>query len=75
MNIYTYTEARQNLASLLNKVLTDGVAQIKRRDGQVFIIKLQPRTKSPFDVKGIDLNISTPEILEFVSEGRRKFEF
>ena len=34
----TYSEARQNLASLLDKVLVEGAVRIKRRDGQVFVI-------------------------------------
>ncbi len=39
MVVYTYSEARQKLASLLDQVLLEGEVRIKRRDGQVFIIK------------------------------------
>ena len=74
MNIYTYTEARQNLASLLRQTLKDGETKIRRKDGQVFIIRPQLSTKSPFDIEGINLGISTREILEFVAEGRRSFD-
>jgi PHD/YefM family antitoxin component YafN of YafNO toxin-antitoxin module len=41
MNVYTYTEARQNLASLLDQAAREGEVRIKRKDGQVFVIKLQ----------------------------------
>lgn len=71
MNVYTYSEARQKLAALLEQALQDGEVRIKRKDGQVFVIKPQARPDSPLDVPGIDLKISTAEILEYIQEGRR----
>ena len=71
MVVYTYSEARQKLASLLDQVLREGEVRIKRRDGQVFIIKPETEQGSPFDVPGIDLGISATEIVQFVQEGRR----
>ena len=74
MNVYTYTQARQNLASVLNKAETDGEVVIKRRDGRIFVVKSQKKTlkTSPLDVKGVDLNIGVSTILECIEEGRRK---
>lgn len=69
--VYTYTEARQNLASLLDKAADEGEVRVKRRDGQIFVIKPERVTASPLDVKGIDLNLSTDEILQFIAESRR----
>ena len=71
MNIYTYSEARQKLAQLLDQVLEEGEVRIKRKDGQVFVIKPEPRQGSPLDGPGIDLDISAAEIIQFVQEGRR----
>lgn len=71
MVVYTYSEARQKLASLLDQVLIEGEVRIKRRDGQVFIIKPEAKQGSPFDVAGIDLGISATEIVQFVKEGRK----
>ena len=71
MIVYTYSEARQKLASVLDQVLIEGEVRIKRRDGQVFIIKPETEHGSPFDVPGIDLEISATEIVQFVQEGRR----
>ena len=71
MNVYTYTEARQKLATLLDKALQTGEVLIKRKDGCVFVVSPQPRSESPLDVTGIDLNIATTEIVEFIREGRR----
>jgi len=71
MIVYTYSEARQNLASLLEKAAEEGEVRIKRKDGRVFIVKVQPRADSPLNVKGIDLGITTDEIVQFIQEGRR----
>lgn len=73
MNVYTYTEARQNLASLLDKAAKEGEVRIKRKDGRVFVIRLLQRTQSPLDVEGIDLGITTQEIVDFIDEGRKTF--
>lgn len=71
MNVYTYTEARQKLATLLDKALREGKVLIKRRDGQVFVVKPQISQDSPLDVEGIDLSLKAAEIVAFVQEGRR----
>jgi len=71
MNVYTYTEARQNLAKLLDQAAEEGEVMIRRRDGKVFVVKVQPQVQSPLDVEGVDLGISTDEILAFIEEGRR----
>ena len=73
MNVYTYTEARQNLASLLDQAAKEGEVRIKRKDGRVFVIMLQQKTQSPLDVEGIDLGITTQEIVDFIDEGRKTF--
>ena len=33
--------------------------------------KVQPQVQSPLNVEGVDLGISTDEILAFIEEGRR----
>lgn len=72
--VYTYTEARQNLASLLDKAAREGAVRVKRKDGQIFVIKPEQQASSPLDVEGIDLNITTSEIVQFVQESRRAYE-
>ena len=74
MRVYTYTEARQNLASLLDRVARDGEVRVKRRDGQVFVIRPEISKKSPLEVDGIDLGISPQEIVGFIEEGRKSFD-
>ena len=69
--VYTYTEARQNLASLLDRAAQEGEVRVKRKDGQTFVIRPEKKEGSPLDVEGVDLNISTAEIVQFIRESRR----
>lgn len=71
MIVYTYSEARQKLARLLEQVLKEGEVRIKRKDGQIFVIKPESKQGSPFDVPGINLGLSATEIIQYLSEGRR----
>jgi len=69
--VYTYTEARQNLASLLEKAIREGEVRVRRRDGQIFIIVPETTSGSPLDVEGVDLDLTKDEIVEFIQEGRK----
>jgi len=69
--VYTYTEARQNLASLLDLAVREGEVRVKRKDGQTFVIKPEQKAGSPLDVEGVNLGITTTEIVQFIRESRR----
>lgn len=71
MTVYTYSEARQKLAALLEKAAHEGEVRIKRKDGRIFVIRPELRTDSPLDIEGIDLGISAREIVQFIQEGRK----
>jgi antitoxin Phd len=71
MKEYTYSEARQRLASLLDRAKREGAVRIRRRDGQVFVLKPERGSKSPLDVPGISLNLGREEIVETIHAGRR----
>ncbi len=70
--VFTYSEARQKFSSVLDKAATDGEVIIKRKDGQIFTIKPVKKVTSPLDVIGLDLGVTTAEIIDFVREGREK---
>ncbi len=72
MNVYTYSEARRRLADLLDQVTREGEVRIRRRDGNVFVIRLVRGKESPLDVEDLELGFSDQEILKFVHEGRRE---
>jgi PAS domain-containing protein len=69
--VYTYSEARQNLATLLEKAVTEGEVRVRRKDGQVFVIIPEVTAGSPLDVEGINIELTREEILEFIREGRK----
>jgi prevent-host-death family protein len=71
MKEFTYSEARQHLAALLERARRDGSVRIRRRDGQVFVLRPEVSERSPLDVPGLDLGLSRDEVLDLVREGRR----
>ena len=71
MKEFTFSEARQRLAALLDAARRDGAVRIRRRDGDVFILRPERSKGSPLDVPGLDLPLSREDVLEFVRAGRR----
>lgn len=72
MNTYTYSEARQRLAALLDKAKKECRVLIKRKDGTVFELRAILENRSPLDVKGVNLNLGREEILEILREVRTR---
>ena len=69
--VYTYSDARQNFAAVLDQALEEGQVKIKRKDGQVFVIQPEKKENSPFAIEGVDLGVTTAEIVEFIRDSRR----
>ena len=74
MKVYNYSEARQNLSSVLNAALKEEV-YITRKDGSKFklISITEEKKSSPFDVKGVKCKIKTQEIVDIIREGRERY--
>lgn len=70
MQVYTYSEARQKLASALDKAAEAGMVIIQRRDGARFAITPHKESSSPLDVPSIDAQITTDELVDLVRAGR-----
>lgn len=71
MKVYTYSEARKRLATVLSIAKTEKVA-IKRRGGETFLITFQRSTKSPFDIIGIRTKATTEDILDAIRDSRER---
>ena len=71
MNVYTYSEARQRLSSVLDSAKQSGKVLIKRKDGSIFSLSPEIQPQSPLDIKGINTDITTKEIVSFIRESRR----
>lgn len=72
MTVYTFSEARQNFASILEKAKTEGRVLIRRKDGSVFAIQPVAKKESPLDVEGIDIQITSSEIVDILREIRER---
>lgn len=72
MNMYTFSEARQKLAGLLDEAARQGEIRIKRRDGQVFIVRPAPpqSSDSPLDIPGVQVELSTGEMVAMIRDMR-----
>ena len=74
MKEYTYSEARQRLASILDRARREGSVRIRRRDGQKFILQPETQSKSPLDIPGIKTGLKREEIVEIIRSSRRSFD-
>ncbi len=70
MKTYTYTEARQQLAGLLDEATREGEVRIRRRDGRLFVVQPMRSKRSPLDVPAVETDVTLVEILDFIREGR-----
>ncbi len=70
MDVYTYSEARQRLASVLDQAAAKGKVLIRRKDGTTFALTLERSKKSPLDVPSIRADISTQELVSLVRRER-----
>ena len=72
MQVYTYSEARQKLAAVLEQAEHTGKVLIRRKDGRTFALIPDQTASSPLDVPFIKANLTTKEIVDIVREGRER---
>ena len=72
MQVYTYSEARQKLAMVLEQAESTGKVIIRRKDGRTFSLVPATKVSSPLDVPTIKANITTQELVDIVREGRER---
>lgn len=70
MKIYTYSQARQQLAKVLDEAFQEGEVGIKRRDGKTFVVKAVIDKGSPLDIEGVDTDVTMDELVDVVRESR-----
>jgi len=75
MKVYTFSQARQRLAALLDQAWREGSVRIRRRDGREFVVEAAPPSaRSPLDVPGLNLPLDADTIVALVQESRRSTE-
>lgn len=72
MQVYTYSEARQKFASILQQAEDTGKVLIRRKDGRVFALVPEKPTSSPLDVPSVQAKITTEEIVDIIRDGRER---
>ncbi len=70
MEIYSYSEARQKLARVLDEADSTGKVFIRRRDGRTYALVPEGTPKSPLDIPSISAKISTQEIVSLIRRER-----
>jgi len=71
MKVYTYTQARQRLAKVLEEAKRDEVV-IRRRNGDQFSIVARQPGRSPLDVPPVKTRATTEDILDAIRESRER---
>ncbi len=72
MTVFTYSQARQNFAAVLDRAKKEGRVLITRKDGSVFALSPEVPSGSPLDVEGVKTQVSTRQIVRAVRESRRR---
>jgi len=75
VRVYTFSQARQQLATLLVQARRDGQVRIRRRDGQEFVVQPAPAADgSPLDVPGLDVGLKLEDLVSVLRESRQSTE-
>jgi len=74
MKVYSYSEARQRFADVLRQAKREGQAQIRRRDGELFLVQPALRSGSPLDVPGVESGLTARQLVDVVRASRRSTE-
>jgi hypothetical protein len=70
---YTYSEARQRLAAVLDEARREGRVQIRRQDGSTFVVQPVVVDRSPLDVPGVRSRFRRGELVRLVREERERY--
>jgi hypothetical protein len=72
MDVFTYSEARQKLAAVLDRAQYTGKVLIRRKDGRTYSLVPKKNASSPLDVPSIKARVSAEEIVDIVRSGRER---
>lgn len=73
MTVFTYSQARQNFATVLERARREGSVQIRRKDGSFFSLSpLRKPKRSPLSIPGIKTKVSTKDIISAIRESRNR---
>ena len=70
MDVYTYSEARQHLSSLLDEAESTGKVIIRRKDGRRYAVVPELPPVSPLDMPTVETSITVKEMVKLVRRQR-----
>ena len=72
MDVYTYSEARQHLSSLLDEAETTGKVIIRRKDGRRYAVVPELPPVSPLDLPTVKTSLTMKEVVKLVRRQRMR---
>ena len=67
----SFEEALNRFQELFDEVEKEGALRIRRKDGKVFVLKVEGSDRRPpLDVEGVETDLTLDEILQVIREGR-----
>lgn len=67
---YSYEKAKKSFDLVFKKASIDGKVVI-RKDNKLFILMPASKDTSPLDIEGVDMGISSKDILQAIHESRK----
>lgn len=70
MITYRYEKVKKNFDLIFKKAAIDGKVVIQTNNGFYVLMPISKET-SPLDIEGVDMGLSSKEIVQFIHEGRK----
>ncbi len=67
---YSYEKAKKSFDLVFKKATIDGKVAI-RKDNDLYILMPASKNTSPLDIEGVDMGISSKDIIQFIHESRK----
>ena len=67
---YSYENAKKSFDSVFEQASIEGKVEI-RKDDQLYVLTTVSKKTSPLDIDGVNMGITTQDILSFIHESRR----
>lgn len=67
---YSYEKAKKSFDLVFKKASIDGKVAI-RKDDQIYILMPASKNMSPLDIEGVDMKITSKDIVQFIHESRK----
>lgn len=67
---YSYEKAKKSFDLIFKKAALDGKVAIRKGD-QIYILMPASKNTSPLDIEGVDMGMTSKDIVKFIHESRK----